>query len=239
MPRRTTKAMRAFWDDAAVRNAMYYVDTSLGYDSPDPEAFLAGGRRIAEIALSEAESRLPGRTAAIEIGCGLGRICAALAASFDHVVGFDISQEMVRRARGLVPDPSVEFRHSDGLTLPGIDDASVDLVVTFTVFQHAPNRSVIRANIAEAARVLRDGGVLAVQWNATPNPLRWRLHRLKMRVLAPLGRADRHGRDAPQFLGTRVPQRAMDRMLEAAGLQRYALAEPDSLYTWAWAVRTR
>jgi SAM-dependent methyltransferase len=237
VPRRATQAMRAFWDDAATRNAMFYVDTSLDYDAPDPEAFLAGGRRIAEIALDESKASLAGHGLAVEIGCGLGRVCAALAERFDRVVGVDISTEMVRQARERVTDPRVDFRHSDGLSLPGVDDASADLVVSFTVFQHAPSRSVIQANLHEAARVLREGGVLAVQWNATPGAVRWRLHRLWMAAVRRLGRADPHGRDVPQFLGSRVPLPAMDRMLAAAGLQRVAMAEPDSLFTWAWAVR--
>jgi SAM-dependent methyltransferase len=239
VPRRTTQAMRAFWDDAAARNAMFYVDTSLDYDAPDTEAFLAGGRRIAAIALDDSRVTLPGHALAVEIGSGLGRICAALAETFDRVVGLDISEEMVRQAQELVTDPSVEFRHSDGVTLTGVADDSADFVLTFTVFQHAPSRSIIKANLREAARVLRDGGVLAVQWNATPGPVRWRLHRLKMGALNRFGRADARGRDVPQFLGSRVPLVAMDRMLAEVGLKRVSLAEPDSLFTWAWAVRTR
>jgi SAM-dependent methyltransferase len=231
--------MRSFWDGAAVRNAMFYVDTSLSFEDPDPEAFLAGGRRIASIALDETKAAPPGHGLAVEIGCGLGRICAALAETFDHVVGFDISAEMVKQARQHVDRPNVEFRHGDGVSLAGVEDASADFVVTFTVFQHAPRRSVIRANIGEAARVLRDGGVFALQWNATPGPVRWRLHRIKMGILARLGRADAKGRDVPQFLGSRVPLAAMDRMLAHAGFTRVALAEPDSLFTWAWAVRHR
>jgi SAM-dependent methyltransferase len=231
--------MRAYWDQAAARNAMYYVDTSLDYDAPDREAFLTAGRTIAAIALDDTKATLPGRSLAVEIGCGLGRICAALAETFERVVGVDISEQMVSGARELVTDPSVEFRHSDGESLPGIADGAADFVLTFTVFQHAPTRSVIRANIHEAARVLRDGGVFAVQWNATPGVVRWRVHRLRMTVLRWLGRADPRGRDAPQFLGSRVPLAAMDRMFTEAGLRRVALVEPDSLFTWAWAVRHR
>jgi len=231
--------MRSFWDEAAQRNAMFYVDTSLGYDDPDPEAFLAGGRRIADIALDETKATPPGHGLAVEIGSGLGRICAALSETFEKVVGFDISAEMVRQAEELVNRPNVEFRHGNGVSLTGVDDATADFVLTFTVFQHAPRRSIIRANIHEAARVLRDGGVFAVQWNATPGPIRWRAHRIKMGLLGRLGRADAKGRDVPQFLGSRVPLGAMDRMLADAGFIRVGLAEPDSLFTWAWAVRRR
>lgn len=217
---------------------MFYVDTSLDFDHPDAEAFRAGGRRIAAIALDGCPVELPGHALAVEIGCGLGRICAGLADSFDQVVGVDISAEMVRQARELVARPTVEFRHGDGLTLPDVAAASVDLVVTFTVFQHAPSRAVVRANLAEAARVLRPGGVIAMQWNATPGVLRWRLHRIRMGLLSRLGRADHYGRDAVPFLGSRVPMAAMDRMLAVVGLQRIAVSDPDTLFTWAWAVKT-
>jgi SAM-dependent methyltransferase len=233
--RRTTKAMRTYWDEAAERNPMFYVDTSLDFDHPDEARFLEGGRRVASIAVDECPVSLSGYRLAVEIGSGLGRVCAALATRFDRVVGIDISESMVRQARELVTNPSVEFRHGDGLSLPGIADDSVDLVVTFTVFQHALNRAVIRANLREAARVLRPGGVLAMQWNATPGVLRWRAHRLRMRALAAVGRADAYGRDAAAFLGTRVPLTAMDRMLADVGLTRVGLLEPDTLFSWAWA----
>jgi SAM-dependent methyltransferase len=234
---RGTRDMREFWDDAASRNAMFYVDTSLDFDRPDAAEFLAGGRRTASIALGESPRRPPGTALAVEIGSGLGRVCAALRESFDHVVGIDISPEMVRQAGELVPDPGVEFRVGDGVSLPGIADASADLVVTFTVFQHAPRRSVIEANIAEAARVLRPGGILAMQWNAIPGPLRWRAHVWRSRLRRRLGRSDRYGRDAPQFLGTRVPVAAMTAILRRAGLEPLGVKEPDTLFTWAWAAK--
>jgi SAM-dependent methyltransferase len=229
------KAMRTYWDDAAERNPMFYVDTSLDFARPDETKFLEGGRRIASIAVDDCPVSLPGNELAVEIGSGLGRVCLALADRFDHVVGVDISPAMVRQARELVTDPEVEFRLGDGASLPGVADHSVDLVVTFTVFQHALNRAVIRANLREVARVLRPGGVLAMQWNATPGVLRWRAHRLRMRGLAALGRADAYGRDDAAFLGTRVPVAAMDRMLADVGLRRVGLIEPDTLYCWAWA----
>ena len=131
----------------------------------------------------------------------------------------------------------MDFRTGDGLTLPQVDDDSVDLVVTFTVFQHSPSRAVIAANLAEIARVLRPGGVAAIQWNATPGVWRWRLHRYRMQVASLRGAVDPHGRDASAFLGTRVPLPAMDRMLAECQLRRVGVREPDTLFTWAWVVK--
>jgi SAM-dependent methyltransferase len=172
---------------------------------------------------------------AVEIGCGIGRICLALRDRFAHVVGYDISPEMLRRARDLVPDEQVEFRPTDGATLPGQPDGSVDLVITFTVFQHIPSVDVIRSYVAEAGRVLSSGGVFVLQWNGTSGATRWRLRRRLMALLSRLGRGDRYGRDAPQFLGSRVPVADMREMLAGAGLTLVATSGEGTLFTWGWA----
>lgn len=226
--------MRAYWDERARLNAAFFVDTSLDYDAPDMERFLATGREIVRQAHDDAPVRAARLGTAVEIGCGLGRVCLALAERFDEVVGYDIAPGMLAQARDLVP-PEIDLRLTDGASLPGLADASVDLVVTFTVFQHIPDVDVIRRYVAEAGRVLRPGGVFAFQWNNTPGERRWRARRAAMSVAQRLGRGDEHGRDRPQFLGSRVPLAQMDAALAAAGLQRVGLRSPGELFTWGWA----
>src|SRR3954468_9875031 len=131
--------MRSYWDEGARRNAVWYVDTSLDYDNPDLQKFLETGRTIVHDALDRAPTTPPGTDLAVEIGCGLGRICKALTERFDRVVGVDISPEMLRRAREHVPEPSVEFMLGDGVSLAGIETGAADLVLSFTVFQHIPS----------------------------------------------------------------------------------------------------
>ena len=228
--------MREYWEERAKLNPAFYVDTSLDYDNPDMEQFLATGRRVVTIALDDPPAVTPARTGtAVEIGCGMGRICLALRERFDHVVGFDISEEMLRRARELVPDEQVDFRLTEGATLPAQADGSVDLVLTFTVFQHIPSVEVIRSYVQEAGRVLAPGGVFVLQWNGTSGSLRWRLRRAGMALLQRLGRGDRYGRDAPQFLGSRVDVDDMRRMLTDAGLTLVATTGEGTLFTWGWA----
>jgi SAM-dependent methyltransferase len=229
--------MRAYWEERARLNAAFYVDTSLDYDVPDMDRFLATGRVVVQHALDEAPVT-PMRTGtAVEIGCGLGRICLALSERFDHVIGYDISAEMLRQADSVVSGKAIELRLTDGATLPGLADASADLVVTFTVFQHIPDVHVIRSYIAEAGRVLAAGGVFAFQWNNTPGERRWRARRALMAFAQSLGRGDRYGRDQPEFLGSRVPLSVMDEALADAGLVRVGLRDPGQLFTWAWASR--
>lgn len=235
---RGTDAMRAYWNERAELNAVFYVDTSLDWANPDMEQFLATGRRIVEIGYDEAPVRPERHELAVDIGCGLGRISLGLRRHFDRVVGYDISPEMLRRARELVDDPAIELRQTDGATLPGLADGSADFVTSFTVFQHIPDVDVVRSYIAEAGRVLRPGGVFAFQWNNTPGSRRWRLERSVRALASRLGRGDRFGRDAPQFAGSRIELPVIDRALAAAGMERRGLREPDTLYAWAWAVKT-
>jgi SAM-dependent methyltransferase len=230
--------MRDYWEQRAQLNPAFYVDTSLDYDNPDMDQFLATGRRVVTIALDDPPAVKPAGTGlAVEIGCGMGRICLALTERFDKVVGYDISAEMLRQAEEVVTGRPVELRLTDGATLPGLEDRSADLVVTFTVFQHIPDVDVIRSYIAEAGRALAPGGVFAFQWNNTPGSRRWRARRAVMAAVQRVGRGDRYGRDQPEFLGSRVALPVIDAALADAGLVRVGLRDPGQLFTWAWAIR--
>jgi SAM-dependent methyltransferase len=229
--------MRDYWEQRAHLNPAFYVDTSLDYDNPDMASFLATGQKIVEVALDQGPVQPGGHGLAVEIGCGLGRICLALAGRFDRVVGFDISPEMVRRGRELISDPRVELRESDGSSLAGIEDASADLVLSFTVFQHIPSVPVIAGYIEEAGRVLAPGGVLAFQWNNQAGERTWPLRRTLRAAGQRLGRGDAYGRDAAAFLGSRVSLATIDAALARGGLTRVGLTNPGQLFAWCWARR--
>ncbi len=230
--------MRDYWDDRARENAVWYVDTTCDYQTPDMDAFFASGVRVVEVALLQAPCK-PARSAlAIEIGSGLGRICKALAPHFDRVVGIDISEEMVSRARDLVIDEGVSFELGNGTDLSGIGSATADFVVTFTVLQHLPSESLIQDYLREAARVLAPGGVLCAQWNNLPHPRLWKLRvawwQLRRRLWGPL---KKEVRGARHFAGTRVPYERVKATLEDAGLQVIGTRDLGTLFSWVWAAR--
>jgi SAM-dependent methyltransferase len=232
--------MRVFWETAAKENAAWYVDTSISYDNPDMDRFWEGGRTIAGIAM-DGPVRPERRDLVVEIGPGLGRILRALVEEhgFAHAVGVDISSEMVTRARQLVPDERIAFHVGSGSGLDPVQDASADLVVSFTVFQHIPDVKLIGAYIAEAGRVLRPGGVLAFQWNNTPGARRWRFKRAALALLQRSGiKPERYKRHAPEFLGSRVPLRDITQLLDGADLRLAGTDNLDTLYAWAWATKT-
>ena len=231
--------MKKYWEERATLNAAWYVDTTVDWDAPDMERFFETGRRIVAEALDEVPPSVApplGRGLAVEIGSGLGRVCAALSERFDRVVGIDVAVGMVSRAHELVARPNVSFQVGDGTSLRPLADASADLVLSFTVFQHVLRPSVIEGYLAEAARVLRPGGLLVFQWNSTTGTTRWWLRRSLLDLLQRTG-LSRQERDtnAAAFLGTTLSVARVRRSLGRVGLQLLDVRGAGTLFTWAWA----
>jgi SAM-dependent methyltransferase len=238
MSDRSTGSMRTYWDDRARLNAAWYVDTTVDYDSPDMVQFFEAGGEIVADALDRAPVQPPSRGLAVEVGSGLGRICQALATRFDKVVGIDISPEMTRQARHLVKDPRVQFKVGDGATMGSLGDATADLVLSFTVFQHIPKVPIIEGYIDEAGRVLRPGGLFVFQWNSTMGTRRWAARRALYATMQRAGlREQSHGRDASEFLGSCVPVKRVERVLAHSGLRLLGTRGEGTLFTWGWATR--
>jgi SAM-dependent methyltransferase len=99
-------------------------------------------------------SLAPRTSLAWDCGTGTGQAAVPLAGRFELVVATDISPAMVGRAE---PHPRVQYRVAPAQT-SGLSSGSVDLV---TVAQ-ALHWFDLEPFFAEAARVLRPGGVLAV-----------------------------------------------------------------------------
>jgi SAM-dependent methyltransferase len=230
--------MRTYWDDRARLNAAWYVDTTVDYDSPDMVQFFEAGETIVRDALDQAPVQPPSRGLAVEVGSGLGRICQALGTRFDQVVGIDISAEMTRQARQLVNDARVQFEVGDGATIGVVGDATADLVLSFTVFQHIPKVSIIEGYLNEAGRVLRPGGLFVFQWNSTMGTRRWAARRALYATMQRAGlREQSHGRDASEFLGSCVPVKRVEHVLAQSGLRLLATRGEGTLFTWGWATR--
>lgn len=230
--------MRDYWDERARENAVFYVDTSTDYDDPDLDRFLAVGEEVVRIALLDAPVQPPGRALAVELGSGLGRNCAALAEHFEQVIGVDISQEMIDRAADMVEATKIAFELGGGEDLHPVASASADFVLSFTVFQHMPSSELITSNIADIGRVLRPGGIVALQWNNLPGGVTWQVKAAIKRVGAKVGvRRWRDARYAPSFIGRRVPWAQIERDLRRHGMEPVATEALGTLFAWVWAER--
>lgn len=112
----------------------------------------------------------------VEIGCGAGRLTAALVEDFDRVVALDVSEEMLERTRAATAT-EVELHRVDGPSIP-LRSAEVDAVFSCHVLQHLEDARALATYMAEARRVIRPGGTAMVHiWlSSSPpsGPRRWR-----------------------------------------------------------------
>jgi SAM-dependent methyltransferase len=107
----------------------------------------------------------------VEIGCGVGRLSAPLAGTFDRVVALDVSGEMIERARRNAPG-NVEFARVDGPLIPLAEDEA-DAVFSVHVLQHLESPDALSAYLRETARVLRPGGTAMLHiWLSSASPSR-------------------------------------------------------------------
>jgi 2-polyprenyl-3-methyl-5-hydroxy-6-metoxy-1,4-benzoquinol methylase len=91
----------------------------------------------------------------LDVGCGEGRFAAELAREGAAVVGIDVAEEPLRRAREL--HPQLDLRVVDGEGAWDLADASFDVVWAGEVIEHVADTS---AWLSEVRRVLRSGGSL-------------------------------------------------------------------------------
>ncbi len=163
--------MREDWDRRAQEDAQYYV--AFGRRRQSAEEFFASAADVLRELRSEFSRFPPGRRldelAALEIGCGPGRLMLPLSREFGRIAGVDVSSEMVDLAkRNLADAPNASVSRSSGSDLRDFDDASVDFVYSYAVFQHIPSREVVLSYLREAVRALKPGGVLKAQVSSLP-----------------------------------------------------------------------
>jgi SAM-dependent methyltransferase len=153
--------MSRTWDYYGARDPYFGVLSSPEYhgklDPASAEKFFATGvtvvNRFAEVAES-AFGPVP-RGAALDYGCGVGRLSRHLATRFERVTGVDISHEMLREARRNIGDaPGVELVHASELQA----GARFDFLMSSIVFQHIEPAAGLEI-LRRISRMLKVGGV--------------------------------------------------------------------------------
>ena len=141
----------------------HFDEIAAEYDSSIPEHVM---RHLTERRVELAHSLVPsGRV--LDVGCGTGRFLEGLPAGYE-LAGVDVSAGMLEIAR----QKGLDVVQSSGAELPFADD-SFDLVTTFAVLHHLIDPDIVRATLAEMARVLRPGGWMIV-WDHNPLNPYWR-----------------------------------------------------------------
>jgi SAM-dependent methyltransferase len=161
------RAQQSQWDQLGRTDPLWAIitDPTCRHGGWDVEAFFATGEREIEQAMGWADGwGYPRRReAALDFGCGVGRLTQALAGYFDQVTGVDIAPAMLDLARRYNRHGDrCRYVLNDQSHLRVFADASFDLVYSRIVLQHLPRRH-IRAYLREFARVLRPEGLVLFQ----------------------------------------------------------------------------
>jgi SAM-dependent methyltransferase len=137
-----------------LKGGKWNVDEFFATGVRDIDGFLQAARAL--------EIEIP-RGAALDFGCGVGRMTQALCPHFESVAGVDVSSTMIRRANELNRYPGkCRYHLNTRPLLADFADRSFDFCMTFLVFQHM-RPEYAKQYLAELCRLLRPGGVLLFQ----------------------------------------------------------------------------
>lgn len=217
MPPEELAASRTFWDAKAREQPYWYVSSFTDYGRPDLEEFWRSGRDIWDQLKARAGYVPSPGHAVLEIGCGVGRLSAAIAPEVGTLVSVDLSPRMLALARQR--HPHLRFELIDGASLAAYPDGAFDLVVAYCVWQHLPSRRVLARCLAESRRVLAPAGRLIFTYAArTPATLLLPLARARAAVREWRAPAGPRGLYRREWVGIRLGAGQTERLCRRAGL---------------------
>jgi SAM-dependent methyltransferase len=162
-----TELMRRDWDERARKDAFHYIASwKRGWDV---ESFLASGEedfeRLVRPTLRRCGIPENGK-AVLELGCGAGRMTGSFARRWERAYAFDISTEMLGKARRIHSEArNIAWLLSNGTDLSCVATGAMDFVFSYLVLQHLPDEELVKRYIGEMLRVLRPGGAALFQYN--------------------------------------------------------------------------
>lgn len=166
---KTGESMGRDWDVRARKDAFYYIAT--WRKDWDGASFFQSGEddyeKLVKTTLERHGFSPQGKTM-LELGCGTGRMTRAFARQFDRVLAFDVSAEMLDRARALHPGiENITWVQGSGTDLSLVPTGSLDFVFSYLVLQHLPTEALVHSYIREILRALAAGGACLFQFNGT------------------------------------------------------------------------
>ncbi|MEH6518733.1 MAG: class I SAM-dependent methyltransferase [Halioglobus sp.] len=112
-------------------------------------------------------------SAALDFGCGVGRLSRAISERFEQVSSVDISKTMLNHAKEANSDKkNIKYILNTRSDLSIIPSNSVDFLYSNIVLQHIPS-GLQKSYIQEFCRVLNTGGVMVIQTPSHINTQTW------------------------------------------------------------------
>ncbi len=166
----------------------------------------------------------------LEVGCGIGRVGAAVAPLCREWIGVDVSEKMLAHARvRLAEVDNVQFVAVNGWDLEPIGTASIDVAYCTVVFMHLDEWDRF-AYVRESFRVLRPGGRIYVDNFNLLSDEGWALFVAESKMYHPLTRP-------PNISKSSTPQE-LQTYLERAGFVEVTLS-CHGTWVHAWGTKPR
>lgn len=213
------KELQKNWDQFGRTDPLWAIRTSAGKEGNKwrLDEFFATGQAEIQATFEHMASvgiTVP-RKAALDFGCGIGRLTQALAGRFEQTYGIDIAPSMIEQARQHNQHGDrCQYLLNEADHLGVFSNASFDFICSLITLQHM-EPVYAKRYIGEFLRILRPGGVLVFQ---LPSERIGHRHRGLLKAAFPgmtrLYRRWKHGQ-APIMEMYATPRRDMVSFLES------------------------
>lgn len=136
--------------------SQFSPDSGAAFDDADVARCYAYRAPYAPAAIDALVALAPGRQRALDLGCGPGKLAAALAPHFDEVVALDPSAPMLAEGRARCDAPNIQWLQASDRAAPL--DQPYDLVVSGTAIHFMDHASLFPRLAACTALFATVGG---------------------------------------------------------------------------------
>lgn len=156
------------WEGLAQKDALWAIltDPSKKQGKWDEAEFFETGETEINTILGHLKQHnwIPMGNTALDFGCGVGRLSRALVPFFQRIVGVDVSQTMIEKAKILNSNflNKIEFRHNTESNLAIIPNSSISFIYSTIVLQHISKPEALFF-IEEFLRKLEPQGICVFQ----------------------------------------------------------------------------
>lgn len=134
------------------------------YSAHGPKAGEADAQAAEIVRLALEWAQPAGAERALDLGCGLGRMTAALTDRFDAAIGCDANAAMLAQAAARLGEQTITWAPIVDGRVPA-DDRSCDFVLCYEALPHLADPATVEGYVREIARILRPDGCAVLQFD--------------------------------------------------------------------------
>ena len=232
----TQTASAAWWNKSLDEVGLVGMDKLVSSDGSWAALLQTGDEDVAR-AIKVTGMRIGNDRTLLEIGCGVGRMSAALATRFARVFGVDVAPTLIEEARRRNELSHVSFEVCDGEHLRPAGASGCDTVFSYEVLYYL-NRQTLTTYFIDAFVLLRRGGEFVFHLNMEPIRLTTRLSFLFRRALYACGIKQWRGWPTGAGLKRYYHSEAwLRKTLETVGFRVERIVGPNARQKWIVAVK--